>query len=180
MRFNRYTGMAFAGLLTLGLAACEEGVPRVVEMSQNDNGTRTFLAQAVQKGPILVSFFPRNVAATGFEERTIEVMNDNAAQPVKTIFTSNRGQAWDQVQVIYWFGAPKSRSGRDLCGGPAPDISERDGKEIKIIGVLCQGNKLEAEAHGWIASDTAAEDEPYRQLIGSFTKALFKPPITRN
>jgi len=171
------TLMVAIGLAGL-LSACDEATPRVVEMYIDNNGTMRYLPEAAQKGPILVQLLPRAIAsASGYESITLDLMNEAANQRTKNIFTANPGEAKSPVRVIHMMGAGSGVSGSSLCGGATPE-GVRGEKELKIVSVLCQGDRRLAEMHGWVRVETAAQDEEFRLVMLDLTNGLFKRPET--
>lgn len=176
---KRLAALLTALMGVLLVTACEDQTPRTVEIFSTPYDTQSYLPRAVQRGPMLVTFLPSSIAASGFEARGIEAMNEAASQRSRNIFTANPGRAWREAEVIFWFGAPKGRSGRALCEGERPDEAARGLEETRIIAVLCTGDVRRVEVHGWISSQTAAEDPDYRQIMVDFVQALYQNRIDR-
>lgn len=177
---KRLAASLWALISVLLLTACGDQTPRTVEVFSVPYDARSYLPRAVQEGPILVTFLPSSIAASGFETRGLEVMNEAAVQRSQDIFTSNTGRAWREAEVYFWFGAPQGQSGRALCDGDRPDQAVRGVEETRIIAVLCIGGARKVEIHGWVSSQTAPEDEEFRLIMVNFVEGLFQNRIERD
>lgn len=171
---------ALLGLLCVGLAACEEALPRVVQVHLHASGTRDYLPRAVADGPILIDMRPERVADAGFARMAAAVMNSAAAQKTTSIFTTEPSQAGSTARIVMFFGASKGLSGRRFCTEPPSGEAVRGEKETILLATLCVGEKRMAEASAWVPSDLAAEDQDYRRVMQDLMNALFENPATRD
>ncbi len=169
-------GLRFAAcaVAAIGIAACEQQTPRVVEIFISENGTQKYLSEAAQKGPIQFQMLPTEIAAaSGYLDIALATFNNNAAQRTKRIFTANPGEARSGVRTVLMIGAGDEASGSALCRGAQPQATLGD-KETKFVAVLCQGEQRLSEAHGWVRKETAAQDEEYRLVLVDLANALFQ------
>lgn len=180
-KFLRYALSGFAAVaLLLALAACDQGLPRTVNIYLDSQGTWHLLPQAAASGPMLVELRPESVAGErSYRRITIERMNQVAAQRTRTIFTIDPERAVGDVRVIYLFGALEGFSGRTLCRDGGQVETGRKGAETKIIAVLCREQSRLAETHAWVKSDMAAQDDAYVRVVTDITNGLFRRPETQ-
>ncbi|MDJ0686596.1 MAG: hypothetical protein QNJ84_18085 [Alphaproteobacteria bacterium] len=171
---------AALGLLCMGLAACEEALPRVVQVYLHPSGTRDYLPRAVEDGPILIDMRPDRVADAGFARTAADVMNSAAAQKTTSIFTTEPVQAGSTARVVIFLGAPKGMAGRRFCTEPPTGDAVRGEKETILLATLCVDEKRRAEATVWLPSDVAAEDQDYRRAMQDLMNALFENPTVRD
>ena len=142
------------GLAGLGLAACDQATPRVVEMFISENGTHRYLAEASQNGPIHLQVLPNAIAsASGYADIALRLFNDTAAQRSKRIFTTEPAEARSAVRVILFVGAEDGAGGTALCRGqPARRRSGRKGdqdrrRSVRAAGPPCRGAWLGPQGH---------------------------------
>lgn len=166
--------LAVAAVAGMALAACDQGTPRVVSVSGNEDKPSRFLRETAVTGLIRVLLAPSPIAgASGYIDETLAVMEKTVRQDHPIFEAVDRFEVKQGLLVVVFVGAPNGMSGKSLCRGETDQPTARVKGEVKIIAAMCKRNSIVGEVHGWIDETVAAGDRDYAIVIEQMTLAMF-------
>ncbi len=162
------------GVMSIALAACDQGTPRVVSVSSNTEKPSVYLRETAVTGLIRVLMAPRAIArASGYVDGTIAVMEEAVRQAHPIFQPVDTFDVQQGLLVVLFVGAPNGMTGKSLCRGENDQDSARVNGEVKIIAAMCKRNDIVGEVHGWIDETVAVGDRDYNTVIEQMTIAMF-------
>jgi hypothetical protein len=169
--------LAFAALVTSGLAACAGDQTLIASHDINrayDEHQVGFATRDGRSIPVVIAGTPFNTSRAALDAAVTMAMNGSNFGPAVTFAVDPAKPATQNSRVVMAFnpeGIPLSGS---LCLA-VPQSRPASGVDLRVVAAYCQGSQPMTEATGSIGNVNGPDSPNFRALTVQLTQALFPP-----